>query len=119
MLQAYSLENHCKARLVGRLSAKELGALGKSHELPSSLRTHDLWSLLASLPMPLTLREEQVVRKMQMCAVWHARYPIPVHANDLRPIAHSNGALYDLRMYQPDDIDIALRLIHGAAGNAT
>jgi hypothetical protein len=80
-------------------------------KLPEALKSHDLFWLSKELAIPLTLEEEDLLRRLTRSAVWFGRYPVSIDWEELGPEKYSDGAEYSKTHFSGDDVSRVKRFI--------
>lgn len=103
MLCAYVIENFCKGWLAARLPGWERERLVRKGKLPKSLEGHDLFKLVEKIGMPVVERDEELLRRLTLSAVWRGRYPVPLHYRGGEE-EFKDGKRYSLEILSAADI---------------
>ena len=103
MLCSYAIENFCKGWLASRLPGWERERLERGGNLPKSLEGHNLVKLVERVGMPLVEHDEELLRRLTLCAVWRGRYPAPCDYRGGEAV-FKDGKRYNLGILGASDI---------------
>jgi hypothetical protein len=112
MLIAYAVENLLKAAQV-RANRFRYEQEFKEHEqMPKELKTHDLVSLAKMVGLKVDLQSEDLLRRLEQCAVWRGRYPVPTAYPEFSGSAvFSDGKQYKVTWFGGKDVERLKNLI--------
>jgi hypothetical protein len=112
MLAAFALENLLKAALVRKHEAEFRLQIETTHKLPDTLKTHDLFKLMAKFGLAPTDRmSENLVRRLTRAAEWFGRYPIPLKADAVNLVKYSDGEEYSVWLVSAEDVAAIKQLV--------
>jgi len=77
MLIAYAVENLLKAAQVRARGFRYEEEFKDDGQMPKELKTHDLVNLAKMVGLKVDLQSEDLLRRLEQCAVWRGRYPVP------------------------------------------
>jgi hypothetical protein len=107
MLVSFAVENMLKARLIEMNLHEYRKAVETNGNLPSELRSHDLYNLSIQAGLQITDAEEDLLRRLSRSAIWAGRYPVPLRHVDLEGQKYSDGDVKnDSRYLLSDRADI-------------
>jgi hypothetical protein len=127
MLTAFAVENLLKGALVisrhCEIAEEFDSAPDSKKRLPKILEDHNLLRLLRRIcesrvrplskppTFPLSLEEEDLMRRLTINAEWYGRYPIAIGPRGTGEATFSDGKIYSLRWFGEHDVEKLKRLV--------
>jgi hypothetical protein len=85
MLCGFAAENFCKTVVAYQLPEDKRARVKNGGKLPADFKTHDLQRLCSIIGFSVPPEDDELVKRLEIAAVWLGRYPVPSAPADLRP----------------------------------
>jgi hypothetical protein len=106
MLVSYAVENLFKAALVRKNTEKYKRQFELKMTLPKELKSHDFLKLALVIGSSSIRLTKTSLGGWTRNAVWHGRYPVPLHYQDVSGIeAFEDGKTYTVSYFSANDLD--------------
>jgi hypothetical protein len=105
LLTSFALENILKAKLISNNCLIYRRLLTDKAELPSDLKSHNLFSLTRKLKISIDIEEEDLLKRLTRNAIWAGRYPVPIQVKDLDLDRYSNGQEFNPSAFKRSDFE--------------